>query len=405
MNIKNLYIFIVALFFSMNLCAQTLSPSVLASGGGSTANGGVQLNWTLGQPFGTTAIGNKVILTQGFEQPELQVWTGNINMPNWGTCAVAIPYTVSGVIDPNNIFTAELSDANGNFAKAVLLGTKKSKINGSINGVIPQNVAAGTGYRIRVRSSIPQFTGMDNGTNLVIRKVSIPDAFAYKKGVLANTIYPGWSPASSLTLAADANGAQNASYAWRNSNGKVVGTGPTYKVTSPGTYTVTLSSNGCSSSASKTITQIDVSCGSKKIPGVMICQKMGNQYQPNCVSSSTVANYLNSGSLLGACPSSSITATVVTIETKQKVQAGIFSLRAFPNPTTSQFTVQLQSDNAKDKISVRVINLSGQVVETISNLRAQQVIRLGTKYRPGMYVIEMMQGENRTQVKVVKQPD
>ena len=48
--------------------------------------------------------------------------------------------------------------------------------------------------------------------------VSIPDAFALPSGVLANTVYPAYAPASSLTLQANVSGG-TAPYSYNWSNG------------------------------------------------------------------------------------------------------------------------------------------------------------------------------------------
>jgi hypothetical protein len=54
---------------------------------------------------------------------------------------------------------------------------------------------------------------------------------------------------------------------------------------------------------------------------------------------------------------------------------------------------------------VRIIDLSGKVIEVKRALMAGQTLQLGANYRPGMYFIELIQGAQRKIVKVVKQPD
>jgi hypothetical protein len=91
---------------------------------------------------------------------------------------------------------------------------------------------------------------------------------------------------------------------------------------------------------------------------------------------------------------------------KEEVQVlTTFNLKAFPNPTMSHFKLQVESDNTKDKINLRVMDLSGRTVELLWNVTAGQTIQLGSKYRPGMYIVEMVQGNNRKQLKLIKQPD
>jgi hypothetical protein len=82
-----------------------------------------------------------------------------------------------------------------------------------------------------------------------------------------------------------------------------------------------------------------------------------------------------------------------------------FDLKAYPNPTTSQFNVKLESPDSKTAMMVRVIDLSGKVIEVKRGLMAGQTFQLGANYRPGMYFIELTQGDKRRIVKVVKQPE
>jgi hypothetical protein len=67
--------------------------------------------------------------------------------------------------------------------------------------------------------------------------------------------------------------------------------------------------------------------------------------------------------------------------------------------------VQVESDNAKDKINVRVIDLFGRTVEVINGVAPGQTIKIGAVYRPGIYYLEMIQGTNRKQIKLLKQSD
>ncbi|NDP22071.1 MAG: T9SS type A sorting domain-containing protein [Paludibacter sp.] len=82
--------------------------------------------------------------------------------------SVSVPFTISGNFTSGNIFTAQLSNANGSFASPVTIGTLTSTTSGTISATIPGNSAAGTGYRIRIMSSLPLVTGTANMTNLTI---------------------------------------------------------------------------------------------------------------------------------------------------------------------------------------------------------------------------------------------
>jgi hypothetical protein len=87
------------------------------------------------------------------------------------------------------------------------------------------------------------------------------------------------------------------------------------------------------------------------------------------------------------------------------LQATTFEAKAYPNPTTSQFNVKLESSNTIDPINIVVYGINGNVVEQKQKLTAGQTIQLGALYRPGVYILEMIQGNQRKQLKLVKTPD
>ncbi|MBI4645132.1 MAG: hypothetical protein HY738_00710, partial [Bacteroidia bacterium] len=97
-----------------------------------------------------------------------------IGSPFCAGTIIDVPYTITGTFYSGNIFTAQLSDASGNFASPTSIGTIVSTNAGTITATIPSAALTGTAYRIRVVSSTPSITGTDNGTNLTIN--ALPDA-------------------------------------------------------------------------------------------------------------------------------------------------------------------------------------------------------------------------------------
>jgi Secretion system C-terminal sorting domain len=55
------------------LSAQSSGPAVVAAGGGISAGGLFQLEWTLGEATVTSTAASKLLLTEGFHQPSLEV--------------------------------------------------------------------------------------------------------------------------------------------------------------------------------------------------------------------------------------------------------------------------------------------------------------------------------------------
>jgi hypothetical protein len=78
---------------------------------------------------------------------------------------------------------------------------------------------------------------------------------------------------------------------------------------------------------------------------------------------------------------------------------------AYPNPAQSQFNIKLESSNTRDEISIIVYGVNGKPVEMRQHLKAGQTLSIGGLYRPGVYFLEMIQGTEHKQIKLVKIPD
>ena len=79
-----------------------------------------------------------------------------------------------------------------------------------------------------------------------------------------------------------------------------------------------------------------------------------------------------------------------------------FSIKASPNPSNGQFTVKVESDNVKDMLSLRVVDVLGRVIEVKNNIRAGQTLQIGNNYKRGFYFVEVLQGNNSKQLKLIK---
>ncbi len=102
--------------------------------------------------------------------------------------AISVPYSITGAFNSGNIFTAQLSDGNGSFASPVNIGTLASVSSGSINAIIPANTAQGAKYRIRIVSSNPILTGVENASDLQINTLptEVPTLISGKTTVCEN---------------------------------------------------------------------------------------------------------------------------------------------------------------------------------------------------------------------------
>ena len=71
-----------------------------------------------------------------------------------------------------------------------------------------------------------------------------------------------------------------------------------------------------------------------------------------------------------------------------------------PNPSNSHFVVQVKNGPGA-YTNIRVLNAIGTVVESFSPM-VNQTFRIGEKYRPGVYYVEVVQGSQRVIVKLLK---
>ncbi len=86
-------------------------------------------------------------------------------------------YSSSNIVfQPDNYFTVELSNANGDFSIPYYIGSySSSQTSGLIPIYIPSDIQAGYGYRMRIISSNPYYVSTDNGMGLYM-SAAIPVA-------------------------------------------------------------------------------------------------------------------------------------------------------------------------------------------------------------------------------------
>jgi hypothetical protein len=79
-----------------------------------------------------------------------------------------------------------------------------------------------------------------------------------------------------------------------------------------------------------------------------------------------------------------------------------FTINGYPNPSRTSFNIQIDGLST-EKISIRVTDLTGRLIEARNNIGATQVLKIGSTYKAGMYYIEVTQGAAKRQLKMVKQ--
>jgi hypothetical protein len=155
------------------------------------------------------------------------------------------------------------------------------------------------------------------------------------------------TPCGTQTLTAS----EGASYLW--STGE---TTRSIQVSAPGTYSVTITTNGCSATASVTI-----SCQADTTPVVKAKEVI-----------------LSELSILSP-----------------------LSLQASPNPSSGPFTVRVSGVKKGTPAMLIVSDALGRVVEK-RTLSADGQFSLGAAYRTGLYHLQLLQGTERTTIKVIK---
>ncbi|WP_315823293.1 family 10 glycosylhydrolase [Paraflavitalea speifideaquila] len=80
---------------------------------------------------------------------------------------------------------------------------------------------------------------------------------------------------------------------------------------------------------------------------------------------------------------------------------GILTVKAFPNPSPTQFYVLTLSTSLKP-LSIIVTDNTGRTIESRTGLAANGLFNLGAGYRPGVYYLQVKQGNNTQTVKLIK---
>ncbi len=119
--------------------------------------------------------------------------------------AVRLSFTAGGgcAFFPGNVFTAQLSNASGNFSAPVSLGSVAA---GLANVMIPVGTPAGNGYKIRVVSSSPEVVG-GGSSNFSVKACGSNREITPEDQGLRVSVSPNPSPEGRLRITiADAEG-------------------------------------------------------------------------------------------------------------------------------------------------------------------------------------------------------
>jgi uncharacterized delta-60 repeat protein len=277
----------------------------------------------------------------------------------------------------------------GSFLKATALELYGDSIYVA-GGTTP--ASKGQGTSVFLNASYNDGSPLNFTSNLA---ATIPLAYSLPQGVTANTVYNGYAPASTLTLTVQL---PEGSYAYEWNTGATASS-ISVSPTTTSTYSVTVTNAyGCMGTVSTIVQVVDVRCGNGN-DKVQVCQAAGSsdKTQSICIAPSAVAAHLKKGSYLGSCTT---VASSVMMKDGKKVPE-IYSIKVFNNPTTNYFTLDIQSPNLVDKVTISIYDAAGSIRES-RILIPNSHFDLGQLYPKGVYFAEVVQGSNKRILRLVK---
>jgi hypothetical protein len=143
---------------------------------------------------------------------------------------------------------------------------------------------------------------------------------------------------------------------------------------------------------------VDVRCGAKQ-DKVTVCELVKGKYSTNCLATKDVSSALTSGSYLGVCTN----AIIVTKANKQVTnESAALVVTAMPNPSVNYFTISIKGGNALEKMNLKVTDVLGRSIEQKDNIQTNSTVKIGNGYFRGVYIVEIIQGTTRKQIKLIK---
>jgi hypothetical protein len=92
-----------------------------------------------------------------------------------------------------------------------------------------------------------------------------------------------------------------------------------------------------------------------------------------------------------------ITRSVNSPSLKEKLD-----VKAMPNPSNSYFDLAISADKIDNPVTVRIVDIFGQVWENYEKIAPNTVLRLGKNLKPGIYYATVIQGDQQKTVKLIK---
>lgn len=191
------------------------------------------------------------------------------NLPVSSVCpsgTLSVPFSATGPFGAGNTFTAQLSDGSGGFAGAVtpigsITANPTSATTLTVQAIIPASIPISAVYKVRIVSSVGGRTSVSPSTLAIgtaAPATPVPQSFCQNSGTQNLTAVAG----QNLQWYATANSVP------------VIGTGPTFPVstTAAGSVYVTQTANGCESARTQVSYTITAPPAPPGVASITICQ-------------------------------------------------------------------------------------------------------------------------------------
>ena len=266
------------------------------------------------------------------------------------------------------------------------------------------NAGAWFKYRIQPLANVPNQTTVTNDANIffdsnppvatnVVSNLIITAPLAINPTSTCETVYHGYEPMSCTDLSIYPSGGL-APYTVSWSTGETTNSIQVCPTTTT-TYTVTVTdATGCSLTQEFTVHVINVVCGPRRSPRVLVCKisDLGEPIQL-CLEPAQVVAHLEQGHHLGSC------GTTDPCLNSRRRPATLNSLddkatewRLYPNPSRGLLYLEAQERLVADTpIQLRVYNAVGQVVYQAEyrGAQADQIILELEHQTPGLYLLQI----------------
>ena len=319
--------------------------------------------------------------------------------------AICKPATVTLVTGSATITAADINNGSNDECGPVTLSASKTSFDCS-------NIGTNT-----VKLTVTDATGNTATCSAVVTVVgvvpscsitAVPSGNVYTGGIPTN-IYLGYGP-QSVTLNVTAGGGSSFTYSWNGSSlNCTTCEDPVFTPTTQGVYhfTVTVTNNyGCTTTCNITICVLDIRVEGTDGRKVYICHappgNPGNG-QTLAVNVNSVKDHLqnHASDKLGQCGQDPCSAQARFITSNKVIAGESFKVAVLPNPSRSSFILSIESDNELP-VNIRIVDVQGREINRLGNISANSILKIGDKLNTGFYLAEIVQGNERKIVKLVK---